>query len=177
MEKQSIGCSGLLPPVPTASRKCSHPFRAAGYYGHSRQLRACSPGCPDPPLSAPRSYQPLCLVGRAFPLGSGLGHSLGTMVSLWTLSSDGKVIMLGLRAVITCSHSCTEVRSHPQGESRAMGAPAGRVVSHRHRAARVQRVLTYLHHLPGGSPSTFGCIAARISQASCCAMSVSFIDQ
>ena len=65
-----------------------------------------------------------------------LDHSLGPTMALWALLADEKAIIQGLSAVVTCSGSHTEMRSHPWGHSDAMGIPAGRTVAQMDRAAR-----------------------------------------
>ena len=70
-----------------------------------------------------------------------------TVAALLALPLDGKAIMQVFRAAIICSHSCTEVHSHPWGRSGAMGIPVGRTDAHVHRAARVPET-AYLSPLP-----------------------------
>ena len=68
-------------------------------------------------------------------LGPSLGHSLGTVVALWVFPLDGKVIMQGLRAAVTCSCSCSKVYFHPWGHSGDIDAPARKVIACMYRAA------------------------------------------
>ena len=66
-------CCSLLP---QSHRVTLPPSRPQQFYRHLRQWRVSSPGLTAALLSAPRLHQPLCLVGRASPLGSSLSHSL-----------------------------------------------------------------------------------------------------
>lgn len=69
---------------PAVSLSCTPPLGLQQYYGCLRQPAACSPMLTALPLSAPRSHQPLCLVGGATSLGLSLS------CSHWTLPWMGK---------------------------------------------------------------------------------------
>lgn len=158
------------------TKMCSHLHGCSGTVGIHRSQKIiclCAQVCHHLFLVA----SVIVLGGKVLPTWSEAGPLPGTSAALWAVPPDGKAITQGLRAALTYSHSHAEVCSHPRGHSGTVGTPARRAVACLHRAARGWRVLTYLHYLPRGSPSTFRCIAAWVSQASCCAVWVSSVDQ
>ena len=110
--------------------------------------------------AATSSYVTLAIVlgGQGLPTWSEPGTLPGTVVALWALPLDGKAVMWEQWAAVSCSHSGTKGQSHPRGCRGTMGTPARRTVTCVHRVSGGWRMLTYLHHLPRGSPSIFRCI-------------------
>ena len=105
--------------------------------------------------SFPKASQPLCLEGRASPLGLTRDFSCsccGTMDFLTGLRSNHGV----LRAVVTCFHSHTaDVHAYPWLYGGTMSVSARRESLTGTRLSGSQRVFTHLHLLHGGSPSIF----------------------
>lgn len=175
--KRSHRGLGLLPPAPTLLLKCTPTLRAAVVLWTLVAARKSS-------TQARRSTAASCLVapaivlgGRDFPAGSEPGPLPGIAAALWALPPDGKAIMQRLRIAVT--FSAVVPRHAP-----TLGAPAVLWVLQPGEQFHVCtglledcRVLTYFHHLPRGSPSTFRCIPAWVSEASFCAVWVSPIDQ
>ena len=162
--------------IPHSRQHVLSPLGLQKYNGHWQKPGTCLPGYADLPLSTPRSHQPLCLVGGASPLGQSMGHSSGTMMVLWTLPLDEKVMTWGLRAATTCTHSHTEKHSHHQGQNSAGGLQAGEQSQKCTRLPVGWRVLTYLYHLSGGGGLVFHSpsdVKLQGSQASWCAVWVS----
>ena len=104
--------------------------------------------------SAPRLHQPLCLVSGASPPGQ-------SQVSPWgrggtvDFPTGPKRNHRGLRAAVNYFHSHAKVHAHPQGCSSAMSTSAREQSLTGTGLSGSQRVLTFLHLLPRGSPSTF----------------------
>ena len=102
---------------------------------------------------------------------AGPSHWVQSWVSPWdcgsTLGSSTtwESNRAGAWAAVPCSCSCAEAHSHRQGCSGAVGTLAGRAITCCPGLLGSRRVLACLHCLPRGSPSTFRCRAAWVSQA------------
>ena len=129
------------------------------------------PGHTDLPLP-PRLRQPLCLVGGAFPLGPSLGRFLGSAVALGALLPDGRVITQELGAAVTCSRSPAKTRSHSQGRSGGVGAPATRTVTCVHRAAGGPESSPSSATSPGQCIPLQVCICAHLTGVLLCCVGV-----
>ena len=157
-------CCWLLP------QSCQDELPTSGlqqYHGHLWQLGAHSPRCTDLPPSPPRLHQLLGLAGRASPLGLSLGYSLGPQQHSGLSHWMGKQQSLGGSRMLSGVPAVT-LRCEPTlGASAVLWVLQLGEQSYTHTGLPGgQRMLTYLHHLPGGSPSTFRCVAAWVSQAS-----------
>ena len=70
------------------------------------------------------------LGGPGLPSGSEPEPLPATVVGLWAFQLDQRAVMQGLRAVVTCFHSCTKVYAHPRGHSSAMSTSARTAIAH-----------------------------------------------
>ena len=143
--------SPLRPAPPSGLQWCN---------GHCWQSGTCLSRHSDQPPALLRFHQPLCLVGRASPLGPILGHAFRTMVALWDPPLDKKAMIWELKAATTRTHSHAQVPSHPQGCNGAGGHQPGERLHTSTGLPGGWGVLSHLHHLPRGSPLTFRRIAA-----------------
>ena len=110
-------------------------------------------------------------------MGSETGPLSGTAVALWAFHQMGWRSHGGSGLLLAVS---TVALRHAPTLGAAVVLWVLQLGEQLHECTELlggQRVLTYLHHLPGGRSPTFRCLAAQISQASCCAVWVSSVDQ
>ena len=119
------------------------------------------------------------LSGWVFFMGSVPGPLLRTAAVEWALLLAGKAFTCKLRAASASSYSCTEVCSHLQDHSSTIGSP-GQESIHAHTQGcqgRVGESSPILAASRRPTLSTFRCIAACVSQASCWAVCIFSTDQ
>ena len=150
-KEQSHWSSRFSPPTHAVPLDPTCPLRAAAELW---VFNAASGLLTRPSHSCPKVIQPLCLVGSPSPLGPTRDFPC-SHCGIVDFPMDPQGNHGGLRAVVTRFHSCADAHAHPQGCGSAMSVSARRELLTCTRLSVDWRVLTYLHLLPTGSPSTF----------------------